>query len=161
MKAIVLYEPGKAENLVLEERDIPKPGKGQVLINIKAFGLNRSEVMTRKGYSPNVKFPRILGIECVGEIDSDPSGQYTKGQKVMAFMGEMGREYDGSYAEFTVVPKEIVYPFTSSLPWETLGAIPEMFQTVHGSLHLALNIHQGETILIRGGTSSIGLLPLA
>jgi len=94
----------------------------------------------------------------VGEVEEDPSGQYSKGQKVMTLMGEMGRAYDGSYAEYTVVPRHIVNSFESTLPWETLGAIPEMFQTVHGSLHLALGIQPGETLLIRGGTSSIGML---
>ena len=158
MKAAVLHQPGKAENLKLEEVPIPEPTEGQVLIKIRVFGLNRSELMTRKGLSPSVSFPRILGIECVGEVELDPSGEYTKGQQVMAFMGEMGRDYDGSYAEYAVLPKNIIYPFSSSLPWEILGAIPEMYQTVHGSLHLALNIQKGETLLIRGGTSSIGML---
>ncbi len=158
MKAAVLYNAGKAENLKIEERPIPHPGKGEILLKVQAFGLNRSELMTRKGLSPNVKFPRVLGIECVGEIEQDPSGDYQLGQKVMAMMGEMGRAYDGSYAEYTVVPKSIVIPFESTLPWETLGAIPEMFQTVHGSLHLSLGIQPGEKLLIRGGTSSIGML---
>jgi len=158
MKTVVLYNPGQAENLIIEDRPVPIPNAGEVLIKIKAFGLNRSELMTRKGFSPSVKFPRVLGIECVGEVEGDPSGQYSKGQKVMAFMGEMGRAYDGSYAEYTSVPKQITYPFESTLPWEVLGAIPEMFQTVHGSLVLALDIKHKETLLIRGGTSSVGLL---
>jgi len=77
---------------------------------------------------------------------------------VAAVMGGMGRDFDGSYAEYTVVPKSIIYPFSSTLSWEQLGAIPELFQTVYGSLHLALCIQSGETLLIRGGTSSIGML---
>ena len=75
-----------------------------------------------------------------------------------AFMGGMGRDFDGSYAEYAVLPRTIINPFESHLPWEQLGAIPEMFQTVYGSLHLALKILEDETILIRGGTSSIGML---
>ncbi|WP_421796303.1 zinc-binding alcohol dehydrogenase family protein [Haliscomenobacter sp.] len=158
MKAAVLYTPGGAENFQIQEVPIPTPEEGQVLIRIKALGLNRSELMTRKGYSPNVQFPRVLGIECVGEIEFDPSGEYPKGQKVAAMMGGMGRDYDGSYAEYTVLPKTILYPVQSDLSWEMLGAIPEMFQTVYGSLHLALNIQKGETLLIRGATSSVGML---
>lgn len=73
-------------------------------------------------------------------------------------MGGMGRFFDGGYADFALVPKEIVIPFRSDLPWQTLGAIPEMFQTVSGSLHEVLEITQGEVLLIRGGTSSIGML---
>ncbi|QHT65528.1 zinc-binding dehydrogenase [Rhodocytophaga rosea] len=158
MKAAVLYSAGAAENFKLEERQLPVPQEGQVLIQVKAFGLNRSELMTRKGLSPDVNFPRVLGIECVGEVVTDPSGAYKQGQQVAACMGGMGRDYDGSYAEYTILPKQIIYPFSSTLPWEILGAIPEMFQTVHGSLNLALNIQKGESILIRGGTSSIGML---
>jgi NADPH:quinone reductase len=158
MKAAVIYEAGGPEKFVLEERPVPQPTQGWVLIKIKAFGLNRSELMTRKGLSPNVKFPRVLGIECVGEVEHDPSGEFKPGQKIAAFMGEMGRAFDGGYAEYAVLPKSILYPFESHLPWEQLGAIPEMFQTTYGSLHLALKIQKNETLLIRGGTSSIGLL---
>lgn len=158
MKAIVLYRPGTPEKLVIEERPVPLPGDGQVLVKVKAFGLNRSELMTRKGLSPGVQLPRVLGIECAGEVEHDPSGVLEKGQKILAFMGGMGREYDGSYEEYTVLPGSIVYPVESRLPWEILGVIPEMYQTVHGSLHLALKIQKGESLLIRGGSSSVGLL---
>lgn len=158
MKAAVIYGPGEADQFRIEERPIPTPQAGQVLIRVKAFGLNRSELMTRKGLSPNVQFPRVLGIECVGEVAFDPTGEYETGQQVAALMGGMGRDFDGSYAEYTTVPRSIVYPFRSTLSWEQLGAIPEMFQTVYGSLHLSLCIQKGETLLIRGGTSSIGML---
>jgi NADPH2:quinone reductase len=158
MKAAVIYQAGSADNLILEERAIPVPENGQLLIKVKAFGLNRSELMTRKGYSPDVVFPRVLGIECVGEMEYDPSGKFKKGQQVAAFMGHMGRHFDGSYAEYVIVPQHIVMPFESELPWATLGALPEMWQTAYGSLHIALKIQAGETLLVRGGTSSVGLL---
>jgi len=160
MKAAVLYRPGSADEFILEERPVPVPAEGQVVVRVKAFGLNRSELMTRKGLSPNVRFPRVLGIECVGEVDNDPSGQYAKGQRVMAMMGGMGRDFDGSYAEYMVLPRHLLHPFQSTLPWHVLGAIPEMVQTVHGSLHLALAIQPGETLLVRGGTSSVGMLSI-
>ena len=160
MKAVVIYQPGGPKQLLLQERPIPEPGEGQVLIKVKAFGLNRSELMTRKGFSPGVSFPRILGIECVGEVVDDASGQWSTGQKVAAFMGGMGRDFDGGYAEFAALPKSILEPFESSLSWDILGAIPEMFQTTYGSLHKALQIKRSEVILVRGGTSSIGLLAI-
>ncbi len=158
MKAAVLNMPGGPGNLNIEERPLPGAEQGQVVVKVKALGLNRSELMTRKGLSPNVKFPRVLGIECVGEVEDDPSGELKAGQKVAAFMGGMGRDFDGSYAEYVVLPKSIIYPFDSKLSWEQLGAIPEMFQTVYGSLHLALKIQRDEILLIRGGASSIGML---
>ncbi|RYY23622.1 MAG: NADPH:quinone reductase [Sphingobacteriaceae bacterium] len=158
MKAVVIYNPGGAENFVIEERPVPDVKPGWVLIKVKAFGVNRSELMTRKGYSPDVKFPRVLGIECVGQVVNDPSGELEPEQKVAAFMGGMGRDFDGSYQEYAVLPKHLLYPFESPLEWKELGAMPEMLQTVYGSLHLALKIKKNETLLIRGGTSSIGLL---
>ncbi|MDB5263790.1 MAG: NADPH:quinone reductase [Adhaeribacter sp.] len=158
MKAAVLYQPGGPENFVLEERAAPVPYGEWVLIKVKAFGLNRSELMTRKGLSPNVRFPRVLGIECVGEVAQDPTGEYKPGQKVVAFMGGMGRDFDGSYAEYAMLPKSLLYQFESKLSWKELGAVPEMFQTVYGSLNLALKIKPGESLLIRGGTSSVGML---
>ncbi|WP_456867802.1 zinc-binding alcohol dehydrogenase family protein [Galbibacter sp. BG1] len=160
MKAIVITQSGEPSQLQLIDRPIPKVRKNEVLIKVKALGLNRSEIMTRKGYSPNVTFPRILGIECVGEVVEDPSGTILPGQKVAAFMGGMGRDFDGSYAEYVSLPKWLIQPFDSTLPWKVLGALPEMFQTAYGSLYNALNIDKGDCILIRGGTSSVGLLAL-
>jgi len=69
----------------------------------------------------------------------------------------MGRTIDGGYAEFTSVPATQVIPFRSQLDWATLGAIPEMVQTAHGSLTVGLNAQPGQTLLIRGGTSSVGM----
>jgi NADPH:quinone reductase len=158
LKAAVLYQPGGPEKFVLEERSMPLPSGDWIVVKVKAFGLNRSELMTRKGYSPDVKFPRVLGIECVGEVAQDPTGEFKPGQKVAAFMGGMGRDFDGSYATYALLPKPLLYSLESTLSWELLGAIPEMFQTVYGSLHLALKIKAGESLLIRGGTSSVGML---
>ena len=158
MKAAITIKAGNPKVIKIQEVDKPKVKTGWVLIKVKAFGLNRSELFTRRGESPGVEFPRIQGIECVGIIEEDPSNTYSKGLQVAAIMGGMGRFFDGGYAEYTSVPLEIVFPFKSDLPWETLGAIPEMFQTVSGSLNQALEIAEGETLLIRGGTSSIGML---
>ena len=157
MRAAVTLEPGPPSVIKIKEAPIPEIIQGWVLIKVKAFGLNRSELYTRQGSSPSVKFPRIQGIECVGLVEKDPSGTLKQGQPVAAIMGEMGRAFDGGYAEYTLVPQSIVFPFESNLGWEQLGAIPEMFQTVSGSLNQALEIKEGEVLLVRGGTSSIGL----
>jgi len=158
MKAAITTTAGNPEVIKIQEVLIPKTKPGWVLIKVKAFGLNRSELFTRRGESPGVELPIIQGIECVGTIQKDPSNTYIEGQQVAAIMGGMGRSFDGGYAEFCLVPLDIVFPFTSKLPWSILGAIPEMFQTVSGSLNEALEIKSGEVLLIRGGTSSIGML---
>lgn len=158
MKAAITTQSGPPEVIQIQETPQPTAKEGWVVIRVKAFGLNRSELFTRQGHSPGVTFPIVQGIECVGEIEEDVSGVYAKGQKVAACMGGMGRNFDGGYAEFVCVPAEIVIPFVSELPWYILGSIPEMFQTVSGSLHEALEVKAGETLLIRGGSSSIGML---
>jgi NADPH:quinone reductase-like Zn-dependent oxidoreductase len=127
------------------------------LIQVKAFGLNRSELFTRQGYSPSVTFPRVLGIECVGVVQAAPGTNLQVGQIVAAVMGGMGRQYDGGYAEYTLVPASQVMPVHTSLPWETLAAIPETYLTAYGSLFTAMQMEQGMSLLIRGGTSSTGM----
>ena len=157
MRAVVIDEPGGPEVLKLLEWPVPTPQLGWVLIRVKAFGLNRSELFTRQGRSPNVKFPRVLGIEAVGIIEAAPGGEFEPGQTVATAMGGMGRAFDGGYAEYTSVPATQVQHIETTLDWQTLGALPEMIQTAWGSLHTALQLQAGQSLLIRGGTTSIGL----
>ena len=128
-----------------------------MLIKVRAFGLNRSELHTRLGLSHGVSFPRVLGIEATGTVVACPGGEYSTGQQVAALMGGMGRTFDGGYAEFTCVPVRQVVPFSSALDWAVLGAVPEMLQTAHGSLTVGLDAQRGQSLVIRGGTSSVGM----
>ena len=157
MRAIVLDAPGPPEALRVAEIPIPTARPGEVLIKVEAFGLNRSELHTRLGLADGVTFPRVLGIEATGIVAACPGGEYAIGQQVAALMGGMGRTFDGGYAEFTCAPVRQVVPFISSLEWATLGAVPEMLQTAHGSLTIGLDAQPGQSILIRGGTSSVGM----
>lgn len=162
MKAIVVESPGGPEVLQIREVPLPEPRTGWVLIAIEAFGLNRAELFTRAGASgPAVRFPRIIGIECVGTVAAAPGSTLVPGQKVAAMMGGMGRAFDGSYAEYAVVPESCVLPIHTDLPWEVFGALPEMFQTANGSLRSALGVKAGGVLLIRGGTSTVGLAAAA
>src|SRR5258708_24900864 len=104
MKAAVIREAGGPDVLKIESLPIPTPQNGEVLIRVKAFGLNRSELFTRQGHSPNVKFPRVLGIEAVGVVESAPGGEFRKGDTVATAMVCLGRQVDGGYAEFACVP---------------------------------------------------------
>ncbi len=157
MKAVVIHRAGGPEVLKLEDRPIPAAKPGWVLIRVRAFGLNRSELFTRQGHSPNVQFPRVLSIEAAGEVVDAPAGGFTPGEKVATAMGGMGRAFDGGYAEYTLVPAAQVQKVETGLDWATLGALPEMVQTAYGSLHTSLRLQAGQTLMIRGGTTSVGL----
>jgi NADPH:quinone reductase len=160
MKAVVLEKPCTAQELAVSEVPIPKVKPGWVLVKIKAFGINRSEIFTRQGDSPSVKLPRIIGIECVGEIADPSDSSFQNGQRVVSLMGGLGRDFDGSYAEYALIPSTQVYPISNDMDWVKLAAIPEMYYTAYASLFDVLMLNSEDTLLIRGGTSSVGLAAL-
>jgi NADPH2:quinone reductase len=159
MRAIVIDRPGGPEVLeIREDWPKPEPMSGRVLIRVMAFGLNRGEMYTRLGYSTSVDFPRVLGIECAGIVEAAPDTDFEPGQTVIATTGGMGRAFDGGYAEFTSVPAAHVHAVETTLDWPQLAAAPEVFHTAWGALELSLGIEAGQTLLIRGGSSAVGLV---
>jgi NADPH:quinone reductase-like Zn-dependent oxidoreductase len=125
-----------------------------VLIGVKAFGLNHAEVYMRKGTWGDVA--EITGIECVGTVRNDPAGRFAQGQKVLAIVGGMGRSRNGSYAELVCASASNVAPIETSLPWDTLAAIPESYATAWTALHGILEIKSKATIVVRAATSALG-----
>lgn len=159
MKAIVLTGPCKAEEMTLSETAIPAVRPGWVLIRVMAFGINHSEILLRQFEvsQPYINTPIIPGIECVGVVADPSDSKFQQGQRVMALMGGMGRSFNGSYAEYVLVPVSHVFSIDSQLPWNELAAIPETYYTAYGSLSQSLQLTDKDTLLIRGATSTVGL----
>jgi NADPH:quinone reductase-like Zn-dependent oxidoreductase len=155
MRAAVCVRAGGPEVLEIRELPIPTVREGWSLVRVRGAGLNRSELRTRQGHSPNVTFPRVLGIECVGTVAVSTDPTLPAGTTVAAVMGEMGREFDGGYAEYALLPNPLLIPITTALPWDVLAALPETYLTAQGALDV-LGAARGR-LLIRGGTSSVGL----
>ena len=156
MKAVKIYQAGGAEQLIYQDVPTPDIKEGWSLVKIKGFGINHSEIFMREGKSPSVQFPRILGIECVGEVAQSSTPALAVGQKVVSIMGEMGRAFDGSYAEYVLLPNEQIYPVHTDLDWTTLAAIPETYYTAFGSLQ-QLRIAPQDRVLVRGAGSGVGV----
>jgi NADPH:quinone reductase len=154
MRAIVIKQYGGPEVLALEERPEPESKPGHVIVDVKAFGLNRAETYMRSGAWGDVA--EITGIECVGVVRSDPDGKFAPGQKVTALMGGMGRLINGSYAEMTRIAATNVVPLSSNLPWEELAAVSESYATAWSAVCGNLTISPGQTLVVRGATSALG-----
>ena len=100
--------------------------------------------------------PIIPGIECVGEIAEPSDSHFQKGEKVAALMGGMGRSFNGSYAEYVLLPKSHVFSVQTDLSWTEMAAVPETWFTAWGSLFECLDLKGGDTLLIRGATCALG-----
>ena len=158
MKAVVLDRITEAKDIILSEVPIPEPRPDWVLVKVRAFGLNHSEKLLRLNEirADYIQKPVIPGIECVGEVADPSDSGLAVGQKIIALMSGMGRSFNGSYAEYALLPCRIVFPIESGLPWEALGAVPETYFTAWGSLFECLRLTAEDTLLIRGATCSLG-----
>ena len=158
MKAVLLNKVTEAKDIALSEVPIPSVRPGWVLVKVKAFGLNHSEKLLRLNEirADYIQKPIVPGIECVGEIVDPSDSGLAIGQRVVALMGGMGRSFWGSYAEYALLPRRIVFPIESDLDWAALGAVPETYFTAWGSLFECLHLRPDDTLLIRGATCALG-----
>jgi NADPH2:quinone reductase len=154
MKAIIISSYGGPEVLTVTELPDPVPAPDEVLIAVRAFGLNHAEAYMRSGAMGEVA--QVTGIECAGTVVADPSGRLAEGTAVVAILGGMGRTRNGSYAELVTAPASNVVEVSTSLPWTDLVALPEVYATAWAGLRQNLDLRPGQTVLIRGATSALG-----
>ena len=154
MRAIILKGFGGLDSLVYTDIPRPLPKDGEVVIKVKGFGINHAELHMRRGEWAEAA--EVSGIECVGIVDSCPGGEFPIGAKVAALMGGLGRTINGSYAEYTRVRAANVALIESDLPWSDLAALPETYAVAWTCLFRNLNLTAGQTLVLRGATSSLG-----
>lgn len=157
MKAIIIPEFGGPDVYVLQDVPNPEPKASDVMIKVRAFGINHAEMHMRKGEW--AEWMPISGIECVGTVSACPGGEFEVGARVATLMGGLGRTINGSYAEYTLAKASNVVdlgPDALNLGWAQLAAIPESYATAWTCLFRNLELKAGRRLLIRGGTSAFG-----
>jgi len=154
MRAILRKHFGGPDVLEIREIPEPEPRTGHAVVEVKAFGINHAEKHMREGQWAEIA--DVSGIECVGVVKSCPGGEFAPGTKVAALMGGLGRVINGSYAEYTRAPVSNIAAIESELSWAELAAIPETYATAWTCLFRNLEIAKGQTLVIRGATSSLG-----
>ena len=157
MRAIDIEAPGGPEVLRLVRRPVPQPGPGEVLIEVAAAGVNRPDLLQRRGlYPPPPGAPSIPGLEVAGNIvalGSEVTGLAT-GQAVCALLA------GGGYAEYAAAPAGLCLPVPEALALDEAAAMPETLFTVWHNLFQRAYAREGETALVHGGTSGIGTMAI-
>ena len=158
MKAVVLKDVTNSDDIVLEELEMPQAKKGWVLVKILAFGMNHSELVLRVNEirADYINKPIVPGIECVGIVEHSLDAGFEKGDLVCSLMGGLGRNFNGSYEEYAILPVQKLFHISSILDAEHLAAIPETFFTAWGSLFECLSLQPSDILLVRGATSALG-----
>lgn len=148
----------------ISEIPVPEVRPGWVLVKIQAIGLNHSEALLRMFEIENdyIRKPIVPGIECAGVVaDAMEESRFSEGDWVIAMMGGMGRSFNGSYAEYALLPEQNVFwvnttDRTEPWDWISLAAVPETYFTAYGSLTECLLLNDHDTLLVRGATSTVG-----
>jgi putative PIG3 family NAD(P)H quinone oxidoreductase len=157
MKAVVAPQPDGAEELALVERPVPRPGKGEVLVKVTAAGVNRPDILQRRGlYPPPPGAPDVLGLEIAGEVvEAGEGAAHLDRQTVCALVA------GGGYAEYCVAPAGTCLAVPEGLSLIEAAAIPETLFTVWSNLFERGFAAEGDTVLVHGGTSGIGTMAIA
>ena len=157
MNAIAAPQPDGAEELTLIERPVPRPGPGEVLIRVAAAGVNRPDILQRRGlYPPPPGAPDILGLEVAGIVaEAGEGAEDLVNQRVCALVA------GGGYAEYCVAPMGTCLPVPQGLTLTEAAAMPETLFTVWVNLFERGFAADGETVLVHGGTSGIGTMAIA
>ena len=166
MKAVILEKTCLADELKPSDINIPEIKENHVLVEVNAFGVNRSEVILRSYEADEnyINLPVVPGIECVGTIVESLNNEFKVGDNVVSLMGGMGRSFNGSYEEYVLIPIKNVFKIDDTilnkLSTEQIACIPETYFTAYASLFESLQLSSEDTLLIRGGTSATGLTAL-
>ena len=150
MRAVTIREG----EVVIEEHPDPEPGAGEVLVQVRAAGLNGADMMQRRGLypAPPGSPPDIPGLELAGEVAALGPGaeRFARGERVMAIVG------GGGQAELCVVHERQLMPVPAQLDWAAAGGLPEVFMTAHDALFGQAQLHPGERLLVQGGAGGVG-----
>ena len=145
MRAVVISRPGDPDVLVVRDVPVPEPGPGAIRVRVRAFGVNRADLLQRRGrYPAPVEAPQdIPGLEFAGEVEAVGGGpqQWAVGDRVMGIAG------GGTYAEYVVVPASHGVRVPEALTDAEAGAVPEAFVTAHDALRRA-GLRAGEWLLV-------------
>jgi putative PIG3 family NAD(P)H quinone oxidoreductase len=157
MTVIGISKPGGPEVLVPETRPVPKPGPGEILVKVRAAGVNRPDVAQRSGsYPPPPGASDLPGLEIAGEVVAlgDGATRHKLGDKVMSLVA------GGGYAQYAIAQDAQAMAVPSALTMEEAGAIPETLMTVWHNVFERGALREGETLLIHGGSSGIGTMAI-
>jgi putative PIG3 family NAD(P)H quinone oxidoreductase len=150
MRAVTI-EDGE---LVVAERPDPEPGAGEVLVRVRAAGLNGADMLQRRGLypAPPGSPPDIPGLELAGEVAATGpgAGRFSPGDRVMAIVG------GGGQAELAVVHERVLMPVPDALDWPEAGGFPEVFTTAHDAVFTQAGLRTGERLLVHGAAGGVG-----
>ena len=140
--------------VVVEEHPDPEPGTGEVLVRVRAAGINGADLLQRKGFypAPPGSPPDIPGLELAGEVAANgpQATRFSEGDRVMAIVG------GGGQGELCVVHERQLMPVPDVLDWPKAGGLPEVFTTAHDALFTQCDLRAGERLLVHGGAGGVG-----